>query len=63
VIGDLRLAGYRDSIDIEGWHDPVYRGDLKLTGQKRGLDYLKRTPRWHLLHPDSLEAGPPDPSA
>ena len=41
VIGDLRLAGYRGSIDIEGWHDPVYRDDLELTGQKRALDYLR----------------------
>ena len=41
VIGDLRLAGYKGSIDIEGWHDPVYRDALELTGQKRALDYLK----------------------
>ena len=40
VIGDLRLAGYKGSIDIEGWHDPVYRDALELTGQKRALDYL-----------------------
>ena len=41
VISDLRLAGYKGSIDIEGWHDPVYRDDLELTGQKRALDYLR----------------------
>ena len=41
VIGDLRLAGYKGSIDIEGWHDPVYRDALEMTGQKRALDYLK----------------------
>ena len=41
VIGDLRLAGFKGSIDIEGWHDPVYRDALEMTGQKRGLDYLK----------------------
>lgn len=41
VISELRLAGYEGSIDIEGWHDPVYRGDLEMTGQVRGLKYLK----------------------
>jgi sugar phosphate isomerase/epimerase len=24
VITILRLSGYKGSIDIEGWHDPVY---------------------------------------
>lgn len=42
VIGELRLAGYKGAIDIEGWHDPVYRGDLEITGQARSLDYLKQ---------------------
>ena len=26
VISELRMAGYQGCIDIEGWHDPVYRG-------------------------------------
>jgi CBS domain-containing protein len=30
------------SIDIEGWHDPVYRDELEMTGQVAGLNYLKR---------------------
>ncbi|MBZ9867332.1 sugar phosphate isomerase/epimerase [Mesorhizobium sp. CA15] len=42
VISELRLAGYKGAIDIEGWHDPVYRGDLEITGQARALDYLKQ---------------------
>jgi sugar phosphate isomerase/epimerase len=42
VIGELRLAGYVGSIDIEGWHDPVYREELEMTGQIRALDYLKQ---------------------
>ncbi|MER8425110.1 sugar phosphate isomerase/epimerase [Mesorhizobium sp. M1403] len=42
VISELRLAGYKGAIDIEGWHDPVYRGDLEITGQVRALDYLKQ---------------------
>src|SRR5262249_41448107 len=33
VITILLQAGYQGSIDIEGWHDPVYRGDLEMTGQ------------------------------
>ena len=42
VISELRMGGYRDSIDIEGWHDPVYCGDLEMTGQVHALKYLKR---------------------
>ena len=42
VISELRLSGYKGSIDIEGWHDPVYRGDLEITGQVRALEYLKQ---------------------
>ena len=42
VISILRQGGFRGSIDIEGWHDPVYRGELEMTGQVRALNYLKR---------------------
>ncbi len=42
IISELRLAGYSGSIDIEGWHDPVYRGELEMTGQVRALHYLKQ---------------------
>ncbi|MDR3376168.1 MAG: sugar phosphate isomerase/epimerase [Ancalomicrobiaceae bacterium] len=41
IISELRLAGFAGSIDIEGWHDPVYRDELELTGQVRALSYLK----------------------
>jgi sugar phosphate isomerase/epimerase len=41
LITILRLGGYRGAIDIEGWHDPVYRGELEMTGQVRALNYLK----------------------
>ncbi len=41
LITILRIAGFDGSIDIEGWHDPVYRGDLEMTGQVHGLNYLK----------------------
>ncbi len=42
VISILRLGGYRGAIDVEGWHDPVYRGPLEMTGQVRALNYLKQ---------------------
>jgi sugar phosphate isomerase/epimerase len=42
IITILRQSGFKGNIDIEGWHDPVYRGDLEYTGQVHGLNYLKR---------------------
>ncbi|MDP6116283.1 MAG: sugar phosphate isomerase/epimerase family protein [Planctomycetota bacterium] len=42
VISILRQGGFKGAIDIEGWHDPVYRGDLEMTGQVHGLNYLKQ---------------------
>ena len=42
VISELRLAGYAGAIDIEGWHDPVYRDELEMTGQVHALNYLKK---------------------
>jgi sugar phosphate isomerase/epimerase len=42
VISELRRHGYRGTIDIEGWHDPVYRDDLELTGQVHSLNYLRQ---------------------
>ncbi len=41
IITILRMKGFKGSIDIEGWHDPVYREDLEMTGQVHGLNYLK----------------------
>jgi sugar phosphate isomerase/epimerase len=42
VISILRMNGFKGSIEIEGWHDPVYRGDLEMTGQVHALNYLKQ---------------------
>ena len=42
LIGTLRMCGWRGSIDIEGFHDPVYRDALETTGQVAALDHLKR---------------------
>jgi sugar phosphate isomerase/epimerase len=42
IISELRRGGFKGAIDIEGWHDPVYRGELEMTGQVHALNYLKR---------------------
>ena len=42
VISILRMGGYQGTIDIEGWHDPVYKGELEMTGQVHALNYLKQ---------------------
>jgi sugar phosphate isomerase/epimerase len=42
LISSLRLCGWRGSIDIEGFHDPVYRDALETTGQVAALGHLKQ---------------------
>jgi len=42
IISILRMNGFTGSIDIEGNHDPVYNGELEITGQVHALNYLKR---------------------
>ena len=42
VISILRQGKFHGSIDIEGWHDPVYRDELEMTGQVHALNYLKQ---------------------
>jgi sugar phosphate isomerase/epimerase len=42
IISILRMAKWTGAIDIEGWHDPVYKDDLEMTGQVFGLNYLKQ---------------------
>ncbi len=49
IVSDLRKGGFTGSIDIEGWHDPVYRGDLEMTGQVHGLHYLKQCRGGHFI--------------
>jgi len=41
IISILRQNHYKGSIDIEGFHDPVYRDKWEMTGQVHGLNYLK----------------------
>jgi sugar phosphate isomerase/epimerase len=42
IITILRQHKFKGAIDIEGWHDPVYSGELEMTGQVHGLNYLKK---------------------
>lgn len=55
VISELRRHGYEGSIDIEGWHDPVYRNELELTGQVHGLNYLKQCRASFVPNPKGFE--------
>lgn len=41
IISILRMSGFTGSIDIEGFHDPVYKDELEYTGQVHALNYLK----------------------
>ncbi|MBX3096114.1 MAG: sugar phosphate isomerase/epimerase [Fimbriimonadaceae bacterium] len=41
LISILRMNGWTGAIDIEGWHDPVYKDDLEMTGQVHSMNYLK----------------------
>jgi len=42
LISILRMAGWQGSIDIEGYHDPVFEGPLETTGQVAALEHLIR---------------------
>jgi len=42
VISILRMNGFKGAIDIEGWHDPVYKDELEMTGQVHALNHLKQ---------------------
>ncbi|MBL4811882.1 MAG: sugar phosphate isomerase/epimerase [Rhodobacteraceae bacterium] len=61
IISELRLAGYTGAIDIEGWHDPVYRDALEMTGQVHALNHLK-TCRGGSFVDDASAYGGGDPS-
>jgi sugar phosphate isomerase/epimerase len=60
IISELRLAGYAGSIDIEGWHDPVYRDALEMTGQVAALNHLKAARGGAFVNiPANYEGGDP----
>ena len=42
IISILYMGGYQGDINIEGFHDPVYRLELEYSGQVTALEYLKR---------------------
>ncbi len=41
ILSILHMEGYEGDICIEGYHDPVYRGDWEMTSQLHALNYLK----------------------
>jgi len=45
VISILRMNGFKGAIDIEGWHDPVYKDELEMTGQVHALLVDERATR------------------
>jgi len=51
IISELRRGNYTGTIDIEGWHDPVYKDDLEMTGQVRALRYLKDCRATYIANP------------
>ncbi|MGE9291803.1 MAG: sugar phosphate isomerase/epimerase family protein [Puniceicoccales bacterium] len=54
IISELRRGGYRSTIDIEGWHDPVYKDDLEMTGQVQALHYLKECRGTYVPNPEGF---------
>ncbi len=51
IISELRMVKFKGSIDIEGWHDPVYSKELEMTGQVAGLNYLKQCRALYIPNP------------
>ncbi|MBC2603482.1 sugar phosphate isomerase/epimerase family protein [Puniceicoccus vermicola] len=54
IISELRRGGYTSTIDIEGWHDPVYKDELEMTGQVRALQYLKECRGTYVSNPEGF---------
>ena len=54
IISELRRGGYKSTIDIEGWHDPVYKDELEMTGQVRALQYLKECRGTYVSNPEGF---------
>jgi len=54
IIEELRKGGFRGSIDIEGWHDDVYIGELEMTGQVHALRHLKACRLDYVPNPDGF---------
>ena len=41
IFQKLAAGGYQGTVDIEGGHDPVFRGDREMEGQANALAYLR----------------------
>ncbi|MCR5004356.1 MAG: sugar phosphate isomerase/epimerase [Clostridiales bacterium] len=41
IFSILRENGYEGDVCVEGYHDPIYRGDWEMTAQLHALQYLK----------------------
>jgi sugar phosphate isomerase/epimerase len=41
IFRSLEQHGYTGALDIEGFHDPVYRDEREIQGQVKALEYLK----------------------
>ncbi len=54
IISELRRGGYKGTIDIEGWHDPIYAGDLEMTGQVHALNHLKSCRGNYVANPEGF---------
>ena len=42
IFQKLAAAGYAGVIDIEGGHDPIFRAEREMEGQRKALGYLQR---------------------
>ncbi len=42
ILSILRSHRYTGTIDIECWHDPIYRKELEMTGQVHALRHLQQ---------------------
>ena len=45
ILKTLKVSGYTGSVDIEGFHDPVYKDEREIEGQVKALHYLKECRR------------------
>jgi len=54
IISELRRGGYKGTIDIEGWHDPVYVDELEMTGQVHALKHLKSCRGNYVANPEGF---------
>ncbi|NLE20791.1 MAG: sugar phosphate isomerase/epimerase [Clostridiales bacterium] len=41
ILSILRANRYQGDVSVEGFHDPVYRGELEMAGQRHALRYLQ----------------------